>query len=161
MLHNKKGGNKMDYLYKTTTKFTLEEYKKFNKALIKKRHLYLLSIIAVAFILASGILLKNIFLIIFAVIYPFLFLISMNIGVKRTFNSNKLLQNVEVEYEFYNDYLLEKHEGGEAKVPYEKLDEIIETKTNFYLMIAKNQGFMISKENFPEGLEDFIKNLKK
>lgn len=151
----------MDCLFKTTTKFTLDEYRKFNRAIIKKKRILLISIIAVVLIVVSGIILDNTFFIIFAIFYPFLLLIAMNIGVKRTFNSNKLLQNVVVEYEFYQDYLLEKHESGEAKVPYEKLDSIIETKTNFYLMIAKNQGFMISKENLPEGLEDFIRNIKK
>lgn len=150
----------MEYLYKTSTKFTLEEYKKFNNALIKKKHLLALSILAVILILAGGILLENIFLIIFAIIYPFLFYISIQIGVKRVFNSNKLLQNAEVTYEFFEDYLYEKHDGGETKVPYDKLDEVIETKTNFYLMIAKNQGFMISKENMSEDMQNFIRKLK-
>ncbi len=150
----------MECLYKTTTKFTLEEYKKFNTAIIKKRHLILMSIIAVLFILAGGILLDNLFLIIFAIVYPVLFYICMQAGVKRVYNSNKLLQNAEATYEFYDDYVYEKHDGGEAKVPYEKLDEIIETKTNFYLMIAKNQGFMISKENMPEGLDEFLRSKK-
>ncbi len=124
----------MDYLFKTSTKFTLEEYKRFNFTLIKKRHLLLLSIIAMIFLLASGIMLQNYFLIAFALVYPILFYLSMRRGVNKVFNSNKLLQNAEVTYEFYEDYMYEKHEGGEAKVPYDKLDEIIETKTNFYLM---------------------------
>ena len=89
-----------------------------------------------------------------------LFLLAMQSGVKRIYNSNKLMQNIDVTYEFYKDHLLEKHDGGEANVPYDKLNEIIETKTNFYIMISKNQGFMISKEGMPEGLEEFIRNIK-
>ena len=150
----------MECLYKTTTKFTIEEYRKFNLAIIKKKNLPLLSIFAFLCLLIGGILLKNNVLVVFAILYPVLLYIALQIGVKRVFNSNKLLQNTEVTYEFYEDYMIEKHEGGEAKVPYEKLDEIIETKTNFYLMIAKNQGFMISKENMPEGLEEFIRSKK-
>ena len=150
----------MECKYKTTTKFTMEEYKKFNNALIKKRKINILAAIAFLCLLVGGILLKNNVLVVFAILYPVLLYIAMQIGVKRVFNSNKLLQNTEVTYEFYEDYMIEKHEGGEAKVPYEKLDEIIETKTNFYLMIAKNQGFMISKENMPEGLEEFIRSKK-
>ena len=151
----------MDCLHKTSINYSYEEYKKFNMALVKKKHLILLSAIAVLCIIAGGILLKNLFLILFGIVYPFLFILSIHSGIKKTFNSNKLLQNIEVNYEFYEDHMLEKHEGGEANVPYDKLDEIIETKTNFYLMIAKNQGFMILKSNMPEGLDEFIRNLKK
>jgi len=148
----------MDCLFETSTKYTMEEYKKFNFALIKKRHYILVSIIAVVMIIASGILLHNYFLIFFGIIYPVLFYVAMQMGVKRVFNSNKLMQNMEVFYEFYEEYLVEKHDGGEAKVPYEKLSEVLETKTNFYLMIAKNQGFMLAKENMPEGLAEFIRS---
>lgn len=150
----------MDCLFKTTTKITLEEYKKFNWELVKKRHLLLWGIIAFVCLLVGGILLKNVVLIAFAIIYPILFYIALKIGINRVYNSNKLIQNVEITYEFYNDFIYEKHDGGEVKIPYEKLSEIIETKTNFYFMIAKNQGFMISKENMPEGLDEFIRSRK-
>ena len=79
----------MDCLYKTTTKFTYDEYKRFNLALIKKRHLILISILAVLFILAGGILLENLFLIVFAVVYPLLFLLAMQSGVKRIFGQGR------------------------------------------------------------------------
>ena len=71
-----------------------------------------------------------------------------------------MVQNVDVHYEFYEDFLVEKTENGEMKVEYSKLDEIIETKTNFYLMIAKNQGCMISKTDMPSGLDEFIRKIK-
>ena len=70
------------------------------------------------------------------------------------------LQNAEVNFEFYNDYFTETNEYGNTKLEYNKLHKIIETKTNFYLMIAKNQGFILVKENFPEGLEEFLRNIK-
>ena len=151
----------MECLFKTTTKFTLDEYSKFNWTIVKKRHMVLLSILVVICFLLSGYLLQNNLLVVLAIIYPILFFIALRIGVNRVFNSNKLMQNVDVTYEFYNDYLQEKHEGGETKVPYDKISEIIETKTNFYLMIANNQGFMISKANMPEGLDEFIRSKKK
>jgi hypothetical protein len=150
----------MDCLYKTTTKYTFEEYKKFNRAVMNRKYILVVSIIAVLMILTGGILLNNIFLILFAIIYPILFFGAAEIGVRRVFNSNKLIQNAEITYEFYNEYVIERHEGGEAKIPYEKLDKILETKTNFYLMIAKNQGFMISKENMSDEMMDFIRKKK-
>lgn len=36
----------------------------------------------------------------------------------------------------------------------------IETKTNFYLMISKNQGHMLLKENMSDDLQNFIRKLK-
>jgi hypothetical protein len=151
----------MECLYKTTTKFTIEEYRKFNRAVMHKNYIMVVTAIALLMIIVGGIVLESPFLIIFAILYPFLFFAATEIGVRRVFNSNKLLQNAEITYEFYEDYLHETHEGGEEKVSYDKFDRIIETKTNFYLMIAKNQGFMISKENMPDGLEEFIRGKKK
>ncbi len=147
----------MNCLYKVTSKFTLEEYRRFNNTIMRKKYLMVASIVAILLILTGGILLHSLPLILFALIYPILFFGAAEIGVRRVFNSNKLLQNMEITYEFYDDYIYEKHDGGEEKVPYEKLADIIETKTNFYLMIAKNQGFVISKENMPEGLGDFLR----
>ena len=93
--------------------------------------------------------------------YPLILYIVQENNIKKVFKSNKIVQNIDVHYEFYKDYLIEKNENGEMKVEYSKLDEIIETKTNFYLMIAKNQGYMISKADMPSGLDEFIKKMRK
>ncbi len=150
----------MEPLYKLTNKYTYEEYKKFNSAVIMRKKTLVITIIAVLMILIGGILLESLFLILFAIIYPIIFVLLMNVGVKRVYNSNKILQDLDVNFEFYDDCFIVKHEAGEAKIPYDKLNEIIETKTNFYLMIAKNQGYMVLKENMPEGFEEFIKSKK-
>lgn len=147
-------------LYKMTNKFTLEEYKRFNYALLKKRHHLLILTIFEIFVILFGILTQDAFVFVFAVIYPFIVYILQEKNIKKVFNSNKMVQNVDVHYEFYEDFLVEKTENGEMKVEYSKLDEIIETKTNFYLMIAKNQGCMISKTDMPSGLDEFIRKIK-
>lgn len=150
----------MEPLYRLTNKYTYEEYKKFNRAVMLKKRTLIATIIAVLLILIGGILLESLFLILFAIIYPIIFVLLMNVGVKRVYNSNKILQDLDVNFEFYDDCFVVKHEAGEAKIPYDKLNEIIETKTNFYLMIAKNQGYMVLKENMPEGFEEFIRGKK-
>ena len=150
----------MEPLYRTTNKYTYDEYKKFNRAVMLKKKTLIATIIAVLLILIGGILLESLFLILFAIIYPILFVLLMNVGVKRVYNSNKILQDLDVNFEFYDDCFVVKHEAGEAKIPYDKLNEIIETKTNFYLMIARNQGYMVLKETMPEGFEEFIRGKK-
>ena len=151
----------MECLYKTTIKFTYEEYKKFNDAIMKKKYILIVLILACLFILIGVILLQNLVLIIFAIIYPFLFFLAKDIGVKKVFNSNSLLKDKEIFFEFYQDFFEIKHEAGDEKIPYDKLCDIVETKTNFYLMIAKNQGYIIKKDNMPEGLDEFIRSKKK
>ena len=150
----------MEPLYRTTNKYTYDEYKKFNRAVMLKKKTLIATIIAVLLILIGGILLESLFLILFAIIYPIIFVLLMNVGVKRVYNSNKILQDLDVNFEFYDDCFVVKHEAGEAKIPYDKLNEIIETKTNFYLMIARNQGYMVLKENMPEGFLEFIRGKK-
>ena len=48
----------------------------------------------------------------------------------------------------------------EIKEQYEKLYKVIENKTNFYLMIADNQGYLVLKENCDDNLIKFINDLK-
>jgi len=155
----------MEMLYKTTTKYTLEEYKKYNKALLKDNNFYRKLVILEILILLLGILSGNvkdiIFSIMVAILFPVTLFIILDINIKKVFNSNKVTQNVDVYFEFYEDCFIEKHENGESKIEYSKLDKIIETETNVYLMIAKNQGYMLLKENFPNGLSEFLKNMNK
>ena len=150
----------MEPLFETSTIYTYEEYKRFNNALIFKGHILVLSIIPVLLIFAGGVLLKSNVLVVFAIIYPILFIVAKNIGAKRVYNSNKIIQNAKITFKFYEDHFEQFHESGDSNIPYEKLNKIIETKTNFYLMIAKNQGYILTKENMPDGLEEFLKEIK-
>lgn len=150
----------MEPLFKTSTKFTLKEYEKFNYAILKKRHVVPILIIVIFLLILAGIIGESLFLVMFGIIYPFILFLIQKINVKKVYNSNKLIQDTDVSYEFFEDHFEQKHESGNATIPYDKLNEVIETKTNFYLMIAKNQGYMLLKENMPEGLQEFLVNIK-
>lgn len=150
----------MEYLYTMNSKFTFEEYKKFNYALLKKRHHFLILVIYEILLLLLGIGTANIFMIAFAIIFPSILYWIQSRNIKRIYNSNKVAQDLDVTYEFYDTYFIEKSEHGEMKIEYSKFDEIFETKTNFYLMIAKNQGYMLRKLDMPNGLEEFIRNIE-
>ena len=146
----------MGYLYTMNSKFTFEEYKKFNYALLKKRHHLLILAIYEIILALIGIGTGNMFIIVFTIIFPLILYWIQNRNIKKIYNSNKVVQNLDVIYEFYDTYFVEKSEHGEMKIEYSKFDEIFETKTNFYLMIAKNQGYMLPKSDMPSGLEEFI-----
>ncbi len=150
----------MDCLYSTTTIYSYEEYKRYNLCLMLKRSRIIWYIVLEAWILLLGFLMNNYLLILFAIIYPIIIAILLNRQIKKVWNSNKIAQNMDVKFEFYDTYFTEINENGETRLEYNKLHKILETKTNFYLMIAKNQGFILSKANFPEGLDGFLRNIK-
>lgn len=150
----------MESLYKTNTTYSFEEYKRYNKSIQFKRSRIIWYIILEAWILLLGCLMENYLLILFAIIYPIVIVILVNRQIKKVWKSNKIAQDMNVAFEFYDTYFTENNESGDTRVEYSKLHKIIETKTNFYLMIAKNQGFILVKKNFPDGLEEFLRNIK-
>lgn len=149
----------MNCLYTTTTSYSYDEYKRFSWNLLLKRSHIIFYIILELFILLLGCFMKNILLIVFAVIYPIMIFLLQNRQIKKVWKSNKVAQDMLVNFEFYDTYFVEKDKNGNTKLDYSNLHKVIETKTNFYLLIAKNQGFILVKENMPEGLADFLKSI--
>jgi len=152
----------MEPLFKISQEYTLEEYKKFTNAVLKWNRIITGAFLWFAFL--SGVLLISFngfsneacFLILFPIIY----VILRKLGVKRYYNSNKILKDITEEYEFYEEYVIAKNTNSEARIEYNKLYKIIETKTNFYIMIAQNQGYIISKKICSEELVKFLNGLK-
>jgi len=62
-------------------------------------------------------------------------------------------------YKFYDTYFVIEDAVNNATVDYSLINKAVFTKTNVYLMIAKNQGYMLLKSNFPEGLEAFLRQI--
>ncbi|MCI9038470.1 MAG: YcxB family protein [Clostridia bacterium] len=148
----------MEPLFKTKTKCTEEQYKKFYKAVLKARHLGI-SIIVLELVFLIGLIIwRKLHYLLIMILFPIFFYIFTKDERKKEFNSNKTIQNVESEFVFYEDYFEEKTKYGEAKVKYKMLYKVIETKDNVYLMIGKSQGYILIKENMPKGLLEFINN---
>ena len=156
-------GENMELLYSTTTIYTYEEYKRFNHMLMFYHKSILLHIIVEAWILFVAVSTKEIFVMMLSVVYPVIILmlpVFLNIHSKKIWKSNKSAQDLNVKFDFYETFFIETDEHGETKLEYNKLYKIIETKTNFYLMLSKNQGLILNKINLPEGLDKFLKNIK-
>jgi len=151
----------MEPLFVTKTKYTFEEYKRFcNIVNNRESKLKVKLIVAELILLLAALILQNAFLFVFVVIYPpILWLVQKGI-IKKTYESNQLFKDMELEFAFYDSYFLEKSVYGETKVEYSYLYKVLESDTNFYLMIAKNQGYIILKENCSEELKMFIAELK-
>lgn len=150
----------MESLYKTKTINTFEEYKRFTWVLfLRKRTIIIFAIFEILFLFFAWTS-ESIIYLFFALLYPLLIWLLQRRQIKKIFKTNKVLHNEEVNFEFYDTYFTEEFPYGNIKLEYNKLYKIIETKTNFYLMIAKNQGVILVKENFPEGLAEFFRNIK-
>lgn len=152
----------MECLFKTATKNTYEEYRRFFWVLFIQSKAIIRYIVYELLMVVLGFVLKNLFLLTCVVVYPFVFIVIImlqNRHLKKVFESNKVLQNAVVNHEFYDTYFIETTESGTSQLEYSKLHKIIETKTNFYLMLSKNQGIILTKANFPNGLDDFLRKM--
>ena len=153
-------------IHKTTVKFTYEEYKRFSltimrKALTKSAIGLLILLLFAAILLGMNNSKLSALLCAFVVLYNFMLVFKVNKQIKKTYESNELLKDITQTIEFYEKHFVAKSDKSETTVEYEKLYRVIENKTNFYLMIADNQGYIVSKANCSEELIDFIIALKK
>jgi hypothetical protein len=157
----------MEPLFTTETAYTFEEFKKFNYKVMQKSVILIYSMLAAIVILVIG---KSFFIdwsyidtalivavIFIAAYFPF----SLNKKLKDTYNSNKVMTKTVARFDFFEDGFSEITENATGNFKYADLNKIIETQTNFYLMLAKNAGAIIVKENCSEELIEFIRNLKK
>lgn len=150
----------MKYLYKSD-KYTFNDYREFCLTLTWKRKPIWIFLICVVLILILGILMKDVYLISFAICYFPVFYLLQSLQIRRTYKSNKLIQEYSaLEIEFYDTYCIQKTEISETRIPYDKLYKITETKRYAYMLLGKNQGILLKKENFPEGLEEFLRTIK-
>jgi len=91
------------------------------------------------------------------VVYPLMF----KGVVKKNYESNKMWQGIYMVTEFYPDYFCLDTPVGQSQITYDKIYRILETKTNFYILVGKNQGVIIVKEDCPQGLDEYIRQLAK
>lgn len=152
----------MEPLFKIAQQYTFYEYKKFTKAVLKWNRIIAGAFLWFAFL--SGVLLIGFNGISteasFLVLFPVIYVVLRKLSIKRYYNSNKILKDITEEYEFYEDHVIAKNTNSEARIEYDKIFKIIETKTNFYIMVAQNQGYIISKEICSEELVRFLTGLK-
>lgn len=60
-------------------------------------------------------------------------------NLKKEYASNKLFSNAEFTIDFYDNYLVKRNENYNVSIPYDKLYDIVETKTHFYFKQSKSK----------------------
>lgn len=154
----------MEPLYVTETAYTLEEYHKFNKAIVGNKF-HVISLLLLLCCVLNYLASRNIYMVVFFVIMIAMIEIvvplSQKSAVKKQYYSDRYLQkNYMNQICFYQNYFESKTHSSYIKFEYEDIVSVKETKTNFYLMKTMNQGYIIVKANCSPELITFLTNLK-
>lgn len=153
-------------LFTTGIKYTFEECKLFNQAVLKQRKMnYFLYVVAgtmglsllvmIVTTIKEGNLWEPSSMIFPLLIFGFSFRILSGKGLERAWRESGEA-NDDWYYGFFEDYMEQTTRKGMTRIFYSELYEIIETETHFYPMIGKNNGFLIRKENCRPELIAFL-----
>lgn len=158
----------MEPLFTTKTTYTLDEYMRYSTHISMKNKrfartmillavtivmLALLSFLNKSYGVATGFVAGGL-------LFPFILTANFRSSVKRTYNSNALLRGAVCTFRFYEEHMAGDDPTGHAEYTYDKLFSIVETKTNFYIMISENQGSIVIKENCSPEMIAFIQEIK-
>ena len=152
----------MEPLFKISQSYTFEELKIFRKVILG-RSIYFFALglgimfgVGILAVVLAGFSTQAWF----CILFPIFMIIFSELESKSYYKSNKILQDMIDEYEFYEENFIVRNKMTEFKIGYDKIYKIIETKTNFYIMISKNQGYIISKSNCTADAIEFLEGLK-
>ncbi|MBR2189743.1 MAG: YcxB family protein [Eubacterium sp.] len=155
-------------LYETTTVVTLEEFRKLNHALSSRRSMaaILLALEALlAVLLVFSIRNHNKsstqLYVIMLILLPFIAYLIPRYLERRMYLANETANNTVMKTQFFSDHLVQHSNRGNATVKYTELQKIIETSTNFYLLVSKSQTIIIVKNHCHPKLVDFIHEMMK
>ena len=147
-------------LFQTQTTYTFAEYRRYSRALQNKvMHRPLVIAVMMACLVLLALLsddnsMRVAFLIV-AVLTPLIFSLIGSRMEKKAYYANTAMQDIVLAYSFYPDHVETNNTLGFTTI------RVVETPTNFYLMIARNQGMVIVKENCSAELIAFLQKLGK
>ena len=82
-------------------------------------------------------------------------------GIRKLYAKDKIIQNLEAEYAFFDDHFEQFHNNDHSTIRYDQVHKIYVTKDNVYIMRSPAAGFIIQNETCPDGFLDFIEKIKK
>ncbi len=160
-------------LFSINATFTEKAFVRFNKYIMLHRLNYRRNVIicnVILLLIFSGILVDDInlegipvgsimmFLII--VFVNWRFYVSPTNKSKKAYRQNKAIKDAAYSLNFYEDHYEIECNDIKSSVPFDKLYEIIETGTDYYLMSSKISGVIIPKKKCSEGFADFIHKIR-
>ena len=161
----------MEELFVNVTKCTEQEYKKFLQSYAKEYAVpELLGILfyCAFFIFCIYLTIRHqefkLLAILIIAFILFLYYKLILVPNKRRKQANEKILGKECvnKYIFYNNFFSTISNDGEAQTLYFKMYRVVETKTNFYIYIAREYAFILSKDGFKDNkLDEFRQFIKK
>lgn len=160
----------MESLFENKTKCTDKEYEKYLKTYQKEYAVteriytisYLIFFIFCAIYAIKG---KEIILsigLVIAVIISIWYKFIRPYKLLQKAQNKTTMEEYICEYKFYKNNFIVSAPEGSTTIFYFKLYKVIETETNFYIFISKENGFIVSKEGFTKGkVEEFSNYISK
>ena len=156
----------MQPLFTTYSDYTLQEYRRFIRTIhikVLKTPIRLLILLALILLIAyqtsDGSI--KIGLVIGLIICPFVLILISRNRSKKAFEEMEKLGSVHSDFNFYDDHAESINKLGNTDLEYDKIFRIIETKTNFYIMMTRQQGALIIKKNCSPELIAFLQSKAK
>lgn len=150
----------MQPLFQTSTVQTYEEYRRCNLTLqFRVNHMHIKTLVIMLCVCGIAWLGSLPELYITAAIAPLLCWWVLVRQGKKNFESAKNSQGVTTVFSFYDTCLVGENKFGTSRIEYTQFFKKIETKTNFYLLLARNQSVVIVKDNCSEELISFIRTI--
>ncbi len=159
-------------LFETKTELTFDECKKLWYAIHNRRPCNRIMRILLVVLLAVDVVLGVFLLVAGAPVYVAVFCIVISAAAMTAllllpiYGARVYKRQLwptdrsEAELRFYPGWLEERAGENISNLSYNKIYDIIETKTNFYIMISNVQAVPVIKEGCPDGLADFIRGIK-
>ncbi|QEA35456.1 YcxB family protein [Weissella soli] len=154
----------MKKLYEQDVTFDFVTYRKFTLIVNRTRlSVFLTLIFLVGYLLAAMTSGNTSWLlnILGGLAFMFLFFTFYTVMIKRTYTSNKAMQNLAVHYNFFDTYVEQTSNLGKTRFDYTNIYKIVEDKTAIYLLVDRQQGLVIPKKTDDEPFNNFIRNIKK
>ncbi|MBR1816121.1 MAG: hypothetical protein IJ763_05410 [Lachnospiraceae bacterium] len=158
-------------LFETETRYTFEEYKRAcnTKVLNQKIRITITVICLVCMVLwgINGIInipggvVVGLSCLFFAIIFPIIMIARYNYSVKKSYNTFAAIRDAAYHFTFFENKMEIVKPHGKSDIEYGEIYDIVETKTNFYILASSTTlAAIIVKANCSDELIVFIQNLK-
>ena len=149
--------------YVTDVTMTIDEYTRMAMKVTEKSRRLIIAIAETIWILlgAAAFVMKQysitVFLGVTIIAYPLLIDYLYKRKLKKTFAALPAGQNEHIRYEFYPDHVLLLTNHGDGSYKYSDFIKMLETKDEIVLLLSRDQGLLILKENCSQELLDFLR----
>lgn len=151
-------------LFKVSTAYTLSQYRNYNRTVQRENGLNRKLVLSMLLYVGLGVLMSVLFH------SWFLFIPLAVLGVLNYYMSLKGIRRAEmaqyqqeqlvgtVNYEFYPDRVDVTTINGKASNYFSNVYTVLENDVAFYIMMAKNSGIILPKEDCTQSLEEFLRS---